>query len=173
MNKDLNPTVDDSLDSLSKPLVVNPSNKIHAEVDPSLSIEKPKLRRHTSVRIEEALKVSTCSKLSNLIWSKVDFNKYNTVAEVLFIPFTALQSVRALCFIALSICLGVFFFIKVTTGFHFYSFHSLLVTTIAFFFLFVEFGKQKCYQKREENAQIMSRDMSRGNKNMKLNTRDS
>lgn len=77
--------------------------------------------------------------------------KYNTVAHPL-IPFTALQSIRALCFITLSICFGLFFFIKVTQGLHFYSFHSLGLSTAAFFFLFVEFGKERCYQEREKKV---------------------
>lgn len=134
------------MESFAKPLVQNDPDKIYAEVDPSISMDKPQLRKNTSVeRIEAALKVSTCTRLRKLVWSYAEFDKYNTVAEVLFIPFTALQSVRAVCFIALSICLGIFFFIKVTTGFHFYSFHTLLITTVAFFFLFIEFGKQKCF----------------------------
>lgn len=49
---------------------------------------------------------------------------------------------------------GIYFFIKVTQGFHFYSFHSLIITTVTFFFLFFEFGKQKCFQLRVKDPSL-------------------
>ena len=51
--------------------------------------------------------------------------------------------------ISISVC---YFYIFVRSSPVFYNFSALVTTTLAFFFLFVDSGKQKCYQQRVDPA---------------------
>jgi hypothetical protein len=112
----LNPTIDDSIMSLAQvPLNANGPDKIFADVDPSQSmISMSRAKRSTIAKPLAPRKDSSCQKLINFVWMKKDYALFNTVSKTLLINFTALQSIRALCFITLSITFGIFFFIKVT-----------------------------------------------------------
>lgn len=54
-------------------------------------------------------------------------------------------------FLVLTLCTAIYFYIQVRYSFNFYQFHVLVITTLAFLFLFVEGGKQKCFQLREQH----------------------
>ena len=112
----LNPTIDDSLMSMAQePLNTNDPDKMLADVDPSLSmISMSRAKRSTIAKPLAPRKDSSCQKLIKFVWMKKDYASFNTVSNTLLINFTALQSIRALCFITLSITFGIFFFIKVT-----------------------------------------------------------
>ena len=112
----LNPTIHDSLMSMAQePLNANDPDKMLADEDPSLSmISMSRAKRSTIAKPLAPRKDSSCQKLIKFVWMKKDYASFNTVSNTLLINFTALQTIRALCFITLSITFGIFFFIKVT-----------------------------------------------------------
>ena len=153
MNLNLNHTDDNnSIVIAPKPLIEKEALETTRFNEFSRTMHKSKRRsRVKSIKIEP-MNTSITRKLREIIWHG-DCNEFNFVANTRILHFTMLQMIRALSFVTLLVCSGLFFFIKVTQGIHFYSFHALITTTITFFFMFIEFGKEKCYQLRYLNPE--------------------
>lgn len=84
-----------------------------------------------------------------------DAEKYNTVGStIMCCKFELLQLMRLISILGLMCFVFVFFYIYVKAAFFHYIFIALLVTFLAFGFLFIGSGKQVVYQKLVDNGDI-------------------
>ena len=82
-----------------------------------------------------------------MMWGD-DYTDYNTIVETTFVPFWVMQLFRLLSFLSLIICSGAYMYIYVRASVLYIQSFALLFTAFAFYFLFINSGKQKCYQIR-------------------------
>ena len=88
------------------------------------------------------------------LWG-ADAEKYNTVGStIMCCKFELLQLMRLLSILGLMCFVFVFFYIYVKAAIFHYIFIALLVTFLAFGFLFIGSGKQVVYQKLVDNGDI-------------------
>ena len=107
------------------------------------------------------MKKTTQKKLKKLkkgnqkrLWG-ADAEKYNTVGStIMCCKFELLQLMRLLSILGLMCFVFVFFYIYVKAAIFHYIFIALLVTFLAFGFLFIGSGKQVVYQKLVDNGDI-------------------
>ena len=86
------------------------------------------------------------AKVAIFFWGE-DYNYYNTVVTpASCIRFEFMQFTRNLSLIILLVLNCLFFFIFVKRAFVTYMWYPLFSSFLAFLFLFIGSGKQKCYQ---------------------------
>jgi hypothetical protein len=106
----------------------------------------------TSTKTKPKKKATLRQYIFKVLWGQ-DYNDYNTVAHS-SIPFWYMQLFRNLAFVVLLCLIVPLIFIYVKWAFFKYETYSLLSATLAFFFLFIGSGKQKCYQTKIENPEM-------------------
>ena len=81
----------------------------------------------------------------SFFWGE-DYYEFNTIAaDPLFLKFWHLQCIRLIFLLTLILLLGLYIFIYVRQVFIYISTLMIVFTTITFYFLFREAGKQRCY----------------------------
>lgn len=88
----------------------------------------------------------------DILWGD-NAEQYNTVVHSTIVPFWVMQLSRLIMFIVLLVISLAYFYIYVRTIFTYFQCFVLLFSTLAFFFLFIGAGKQKCYQYKVANKE--------------------
>jgi len=120
-----------------------------------------KKRNGSGLKDEEILNVTQWIKNTSfwILWGD-DYTQYNTVIHTTLVPFWLMQLFRMFMFLILLCISAAYFYIYVKATLAYFQSFALLFTTLAFYFLFIGSGKQKCYQTKVANKEKYGIDYS-------------